>query len=253
LCRIPGTISAEDHGLRLREQVVLKESKSTIKARGKIAGIIAILAVGLLAPQIAQAQGTLYLSSLSGTSTGSASVASDSWLAARFKTGANSDGYSLNSIQLAMTDASGSPSGFTVMIYSEANNPLATLPGNNLGTLTGSSSPSTAGVYDYTAPSSLSLSPQTTYFIVLTSSSIVANGAYDWNESEFPPGVNMWSIGNGIQGSSDGTSGWSTIPYLGIPQLAINATPAPEPGVVGLFALGGLLVASQRRLFRRNI
>jgi hypothetical protein len=251
LPRIPGIISAEDTGLRLRGKAVLKESKSTVKARRKTAGFIAMLAVGLLAPQIAQAQETLYLSSLSGTSTGSASVGSDSWLAAAFITGAGAGGYALNSVQLAMTDASGSPGGFAVMIYSEANNPLAGLPGSSLGSLTGSSSPSTAGVYSYTPSSSLALLSQTTYFIVVTSSTTVANGAYNWNESAFPPGVNTWGVGiNGIIRSNNGSSGWSPTPYLGIAQFAIYATPAPEPGVLGLFALGGLLVAFQRRKAR---
>ena len=33
---------------------------------------------------------------------------------------------------------------------------------------------------------------------------------------------------------------------LGIAQFPINATAAPEPGVVGLFALGGLLLGFGR-------
>jgi hypothetical protein len=60
---------------------------------------------------------TAYLSNLGQSSTGSLAVGSDSWLAASFGTGTNEGGYELNSIQLAMTDASGNPSGFTVMIY----------------------------------------------------------------------------------------------------------------------------------------
>jgi hypothetical protein len=211
-----------------------------------ICGII-FCAVVLLAPQIAEAQGTLYLSSISQTSTGTVSVGSDSWLAAEFGTGSNAGGYMLNSIQLAMTDASGNPSGFSIMLYSSADMFGAVLPAGSLGTLTGSASPTAAGVYAYNAPPTLSLSPSTVYFIVITSSTTVANGAYNWSESAYPPGVNSWGIGNGMLRSGNGTSGWSPTPYLGIPQLAIFATPTPEPGVAGLFALGGLLAAFQRR------
>jgi hypothetical protein len=55
---------------------------------------------------------------LSQTPTGSVSVGSDSWLAADFITGTSANGYSLDSIQLGMANASGSPTNFTVMLYS---------------------------------------------------------------------------------------------------------------------------------------
>ena len=67
---------------------------------------------------VVQAQGTMtYLSSLSQSSTGSDPVGSDSWLAAIVWNGNNPGGYSLDSIQLGMADASGFPSNFTVMLY----------------------------------------------------------------------------------------------------------------------------------------
>src|ERR1700679_483175 len=91
-----------------------------------------IIAIGFLVPQIIQAQGTItYLSSLSPTSTGIHSVGSDSWLAAGFETGNNIGGYELNSIQLGMAGVSGNPSGFTVMIYAQSDNPNAILPGSS--------------------------------------------------------------------------------------------------------------------------
>jgi hypothetical protein len=206
-----------------------------------IGGIIACVLTAL-DPQITQAQGTLYVSSLSSNSTGSASVGSDSWLAAGFETGNNPGGYLLNSIQLGMADASGNPSGFTVMLFSEVHIIGALVPGSGLGTLTGSVDPTEAGTYSYTAPSLLMLSALTDYYIVLSSATTTANGAYSWNESTYPPGVNDWGgVGNGILQSSNGTSGWSPTSYLGIAQFTIYATPSPEPGVLGLFALGGLL------------
>ena len=53
-----------------------------------IVGIIVFM-VGLLTPQITRAQGIVYVSNLSQTSTGSDSVGSDSWLAVRFETKRN--------------------------------------------------------------------------------------------------------------------------------------------------------------------
>jgi hypothetical protein len=85
-----------------------------------------------------------------------------------------------------MADASGNPSGFTVMLYSAIGN-LAVLPGSSLGTLSGSTDPATGGIYTYTAPSNLTLSSTTLYFIVLTAGTAVANGAYTWSESSYPP------------------------------------------------------------------
>ena len=188
-----------------------------------------------------------YLSSLSQTSTGSPSVGNDSWLAATFGTGNNAGGYSLDSIQLGMADASGTPSGFTVMLYSAISGG-ATLPGSCLGTLNGSLDPTTAGIYTFTPAASLTLSPHTGYFIVLTGGTTVVNGAYSWSESTFPPSSSdNWSANNFVLHSSNGTSGWSPTPYLGIAQFAINATPIPEPGVLGLFGFGGLAFLWHRR------
>ncbi len=95
---------------------------------------------------MAQAQGTLYVSNLSQTPTGSASIGNDARIAQSIVTGTNPGGYSLNSIQLLMDTASGSPNGFTVSIYSSLNG----LPYQNLGNLVGSI-PSSGGVFAYTA------------------------------------------------------------------------------------------------------
>ena len=64
-----------------------------------INGVI-VLVFGFLAPQITQAQGTIYLSNLDQPSTGSLAVGSDSWIGVPFLTGNNVGGYVLNSFQL---------------------------------------------------------------------------------------------------------------------------------------------------------
>jgi hypothetical protein len=206
--------------------------------------IIMMFVVSVLAPQITQAQGTIYLSNLGQPSAGSMAVGSNSWLAAGFQTGRNPGGYVLNSVQLGMVDASGNPSDFTVMIYGEHNGPPppAIQPVSSLGTLNGSTDPATGGIFTYTPASDLTLSPGI-YFIVLTAGTAVANGAYEWSlavaNSYNPSGG--WSSLGGVWTSSDG-SFWN-VPIAGYPQFAINATPIPEPGVLSMFGLGGLFIA----------
>ena len=157
--------------------------------------IIVMFAVAFFATQIIQGQGTTYISNLGYISTGSSSVGSDVWFAADFFTGTNAGGYALNSVQLATTDASGNPSGFTVMLYSSISG-FATFPGSNLGTLNGSLNPVTAGTYSYTPASNLTLLPSTSYFIMLTAGTTVANGAYEWSDSAYPPSSSVgWGVG----------------------------------------------------------
>ena len=102
----------------------------------KIIIIAIVLTTELFASQVMQAQGNLYLSNLGETSSGSAAVASDAWLAEVFKTGTNPSGYVLNSVQLFMDAASGSPSGFSVSIYSSAYRGYQIVENGNTNTTT---------------------------------------------------------------------------------------------------------------------
>ena len=210
-----------------------------------IGGIIA-LAVGLSAPPTTRAQGTTYLSNLGATPTGSIATGSDFWVAVQFVSGTNSGGYALDSIQLAMVEASGTPGGFSVMLYSDAGI-IGPRPGTILATLTGSPNPSTAGVYIYDAPADLILSPGTPYDIVLTSGTPVPDGAYQWSETS----TFSYSLSDGWNGifsnhSADGSS-WRPGPG-GCPLFAIDASPVPEPCVLAIFGLGGLWLV--RRKFK---
>jgi hypothetical protein len=204
-----------------------------------------VLVFGLLTPHTTQAQGIVYLSSLDQTSASSIAVGSNSWLGVAFRTGANAGGYLLNSIQLGMADDSGNPSSFTVMLYSSI--PLGDFfPGTDLGTLNGSSTPATSGIYTYTPVSTLALSPQTAYFLVLTAGTAIADGAYNWSVAtsgntqnggwQSPIGLTRGDNYNSVDGSS-----W-TVANITPPQFAITATAIPEPGILSLFGMGSLVL-----------
>jgi hypothetical protein len=216
-----------------------------------IIGII-VSTFTLLTSQFTKAQGTMtYLSNLDQTSTGSEAVGSNSWVATDIMTGTHIGGYLLNSIQLAMTNTVGNPSGFTVMIYSAFISGGIT-PGSSLGTLIGSSNPATIGTYTYTPASSIILSQDTPYFIVLTAGTAVANGAYEWSlagANTYNPS-NGWRAG-GVYGSSDGLFWNSYAP--GGPQFALTATPVPEPSASILILLGGGVLIYIRRKWKRRL
>jgi PEP-CTERM motif len=206
------------------------------------------LAFALLSSQIAQAQGTTYVSSLGLPPTGSSSVGSDTWLAEAFWTGTNGGGYLLDSVQLALTNASGTPSGFTVMIYNNGAGPNGVSPGTNLYTLNGSLDPVAGGVYTYSPGSSLALLPYRFYFIVLTAGTPVASGAYEWNVTSTRGYITSggWGAPNNLMSSSDGVH-WGFPSPAAYAQFAISATPVPEPSTLALLALGGGFLLWQHR------
>ena len=169
--------------------------------RSVLNGLVAVV-VGLLGAQIwnQRGQGTItYVSNLGQPSSGSVAAGSDSWFGADFFTGQNSGGYLLNSIQLAMSDPSGSPGGFTVLIYTGIDAHGGTFPGTSMATLSGSGNPATAGMYTYAPVSSLTLLPNMEYFIVVNAGTTAANGAYQWDATGTPiGGFNGYHWGNEI-------------------------------------------------------
>lgn len=208
------------------------------KCRSKTLGLLMVLAITRCC---VQAQGIVYKSNLSGDSTGSYPVASDSWLATYFYTGINPDGYLLNSVQLAMLDGTGTPASFAVSLHSDVGL-FGPAPGPSLAGLFGATDPQPAGTYTYLAPPNLLLLPSTGYHIVLSAGTALADGAYQWSTtstSPVDPG-NYW-VGGYLGVSSDGLpSGWRyTRSY---PQFALNATPIPEPSTLALVGLGGLFL-----------
>ncbi len=212
--------------------------------------IAVVLAVDLLVMQFAPAQGTLYVSTLGQTPIGGIYVGSDSWSAQSFETGTNAGGYALNSIQLLMDAASGSPSGFAVSVFNvSSNSPYG--PQNGLGSLSGSTNPSAGGLFTYTA-FGITLLPSTYYFILVNASTPVAQGAFDWSAlfGSSNRSSDGWFINMGYYGSTDGSS-WQ-FSRSDTFQMAIYATAVPEPSIISLFMLGSWILFYVRRVFRRG-
>jgi hypothetical protein len=202
--------------------------------------LISTVVGGVLVAITASGQGTVYVSNLDEPTFSSHAVAANSWFAVYFQTGTNPTGYTLDSVQLLMAAASGTPSAFAASIYDVS----AGYPGIALGNLIGPE-PIQSGLYTYT-PSDLLLLPSTGYFIVLTGEAAAAQGAYHWNRATTYNYVvdGNWQGDNGFFTSSDGLT-WGSTRFTQF-QFAIAATPVPEPSSFALLFCGGALVAACR-------
>ncbi len=170
------------------------------------------------------------------------------WRAEPFTTG--SDATNLVSATLAMDGTSATTNGgFSVGLYSNGSDGM---PGASLLSLSGSDTPQT-GNYTYTAPSSFTLAPNTTYWIVamvpLTGDPTYYNWTFTVNSAfAANPG---WSMGASALGVSfyGSAPSWSqsSMPL----RMAIDATPVstPEPSSACLLAFTGVLPLTRR--FRR--
>ena len=210
-----------------------------------------LLVSGLLIAQMASAQGTLQVSNLNATPVGSAPIASDAWIAQLFRTGTNASGYNFNSAQLLMNPGSGSLSGFAVALYSSST-PGGTLgnPQSSLGILAGSD-PAGGGTFTYTA-SGITLSASTWYFVLATAATPVAQGSYVWSAgpSFIVNGLDQWLLDDVYYSTTDGSS-WTRHLREGEFQMALYATPVPEPAACALAGLGMVAFGFMRRGQRR--
>jgi hypothetical protein len=134
-----------------------------------------------------------------------------------------------------------------VEIYArDPHNLAGASPGDSLGILSGSLNPSTTGIYTYTPGSILTLSASSSYYIVVTAGTAVADNAYEWSLTgiySYNPSAG-WLVGS-VSNSTDGSHWSAGLPIN--PLFAISATPVPEPGVLSLLGLGGAALLWRRQ------
>ncbi len=214
--------------------------------------ILSLIAfISLFLPCRGRPQGTLYVSNLEKTPTMTAPIGTDSWIAQSFSIlTTDPNAYILNSIQLSMAPSFGSPADFTVSIYSAPFGSGGSPGDHYVGTLSGSSNPEGAGLYTYAA-SGISVSSSEFYWVVVTSGTPIAQGAYNWTAVVGGTRNGNWGITDGYSTSSDGTS-WTGHLRQGAFQMAINATPIPEPATWVLAGLGLSLLVIRRCQTRRS-
>jgi hypothetical protein len=217
---------------------------------------IMLITAGLLVSPIVQAQETTYLSNLGQSPTGSQPIGSDLSVAFDFTTGrnafgANFSGYDLDSIQLAMGNATGDPGNFSVTLYAVTGQPgVPPVPPSFICSLAGPADPATAGVYNYLAPQYLFLPTSSTYCVLLTDSTPIADGAFALSESAARGMMFEWTSHEALFNVDFNNSQLFDFadPVGTNPQFAINATVVPEPFPATLLAFGGGILAFVRLL-----
>ena len=129
------------------------------------------------------------VSNVGQTAAGNANVTASQSQGQGFTTGSDSGGYTLGSVELAVSSFSGTASDITVSIYSESSGN----PGTVVHTLTTPASISTP-VTTFTAPSGTALAASTTYYVVIsTTGSGITLGRTNAT-AEDTRGVSGWSI-----------------------------------------------------------
>jgi hypothetical protein len=208
--------------------------------------ILLLIVISCAIPFVALCQGTMvYVSSINTPPGGFGEVAGNSWLAQGFGTGSHSSGYMVTGVQLQLTNATGNPSGLTVSIYSQ-NNLIPHLPGSSLGPLTGDANPLSGGIYSYSA-ASVVLSPNTRYYLVVTSSQPLSMGAFRWQTKATTSPVEMNGLSSGFPAESvDGTA-WERR-ASSMFQFSVTAMTVPEPrGLTLMLTAASLTIRPHRK------
>ena len=143
------------------------------------------------------------VSNVGQTATGNANVTASQSQGQGFTTGSDSGGYTLGSVELAVSSFSGTASDITVSIYSESSGN----PGTVVHTLTTPASISTP-VTTFTAPSGTTLAAGTTYYVVISTTSSGINLSRTNATAEDTGGVSGWSIAD--SGRVFASNAWRT-------------------------------------------
>ena len=174
--------------------------------------------------------------------TGAAQVSTSQSQAQGFTTGSDSGGYTLGSVELAVSSFSGTASDITVSIYSESSGD----PGTVVHTLTTPASIS-AAVTTFTAPSGATLAASTTYYVVISTTSSGISLSRTDATAEDTGGASGWSIADSRRFL--GGSGWNTttnpirMRVNGDAATSTNSPATGAPTITGTPVVGELLTA----------
>ena len=174
--------------------------------------------------------------------TGAAQVSTSQSQAQGFTTGSDSGGYTLGSVELAVSSFSGTASDITVSIYSESSGN----PGTVVHTLTTPASIS-AAVTTFTAPSGATLAASTTYYVVISTTSSGISLSRTDATAEDTGGASGWSIADSRRFL--GGSGWNTttspirMRVNGDAATSTNSPATGAPTITGTPVVGELLTA----------
>ncbi len=188
--------------------------------------------------------GEVVVSNLTETSVGTISFTPTQSVAGAFTTGDSA--FTLEKITLALGNASGASSVFTVSLYSSSLG----LPGALIETLSGPASPQPAGSYGFSSGGSAILNANTTYFWVGT---LTSSTASDRRRSHLTASTNEssslgWTMANAYY-TKLGSGNWTASTSYSLMFSVDAVSVVPEPGayavLAGVAALG--LVATRRR------
>lgn len=168
---------------------------------------------------------------LSAVTTATETASGDTWLTASFGTDASA--YTLNSITLLLAESSSRAAELD--LYSDGG----LQPGSEIAVLSSPSNYSSSVSPTVFTTSGITLSADSTYWVVLKSSS----GSFDWAWTTDNTGT-----GSGFQDTwgitDDGGATWFTYDLYPV-QFSVDAAAVatPEPGTAVLLIAGGLLAA----------
>jgi hypothetical protein len=175
---------------------------------------------GLLLPQLTRGQSITYLSNTNQAVAGTNTIFPE--LGVQFQTGPNPKGYTFNDVQLSMGNAKGNPTGSLIVSVYYPSTSIGG-PSSFTDALSGSTNPTTAGIYIYTATSNITLAPETVYYIQVE----IGGSDPDYYEWNYTSTTNAVSMGGWI---FTGTNQYNIRePFSPTPILAIDATPIVGP------------------------
>ena len=225
------TITGLEASTSYQVHVLAKNAEGTSDWSASGTGSTGTSATGALISNVGQTEAT-----------GVAQVSATQSQAQGFTTGSDSGGYTLGSVELAVSSFSGTASDITVSIYSESSGH----PGTVVHTLTTPASIS-AAVTTFTAPSGATLAASTTYYVVISTTGSGISLSRTDATAEDTGGVSGWSIADSRR--FFGAGGWNTttrpirMRVNGPAATSTNSPATGAPTITGTPAVGELLTA----------